>query len=65
VTAAEAAAFADQAMASLVKAVEAGYRIAGSFRMDPALDPLRKREDFKKLIDELEKPPPAKPEEKP
>jgi tetratricopeptide (TPR) repeat protein len=36
VTAAEAAAFADQAMASLRKAVDAGYRIAGSFRMDSA-----------------------------
>ncbi len=65
VSAAEGKAESDQAMASLRNAVDAGYRIAADFRTDSALDPLRKREDFKKLIDELEKPPPAKTEKKP
>ena len=41
-------------MALLRKAADAGYRIAANFRMDSALDPLRKREDFTKLIEELE-----------
>ena len=36
-----------------------------SFRTDSALDPLRQREDFKKLLEELEKKSPAKPEKKP
>jgi hypothetical protein len=56
---------AAQAVASLRKAVDAGYRNAADFRMDSALGALRKREDFKKLIEELEKPPPAKPEQTP
>jgi hypothetical protein len=60
----EAKAEADQAMASLRKAVNAGYRIAAELRTDSAFDPLRSREDFQKLTEELEKPPPAKPEEK-
>jgi tetratricopeptide (TPR) repeat protein len=51
VSAAEAKTEADQAMALLRKAVDAGYRIAGNFHMDSALDPLRKREAFKKLIE--------------
>ena len=59
---AEAMAEADQAMALLTKAVEMGYRNAASFRTESALDPLRKREDFIKLLSELEKPSPAKPE---
>jgi hypothetical protein len=65
VSAQEAKPEADQAMASLRKAVDAGNRITDDFRTDAALDSLRKREDFKKLIEELEKPPPANPEKKP
>lgn len=61
----EAKTEADQAMAALSKAVDAGYRSAADFRMDSALEPLREREDFKKLIAELEEPSPAKPEKKP
>jgi tetratricopeptide (TPR) repeat protein len=65
VSAAEGKAESDQALASLRKAVDAGYRAAADFRMYSALDALRKREDFKKLSEELEKPPPAKTEQKP
>jgi serine/threonine protein kinase/tetratricopeptide (TPR) repeat protein len=63
VSAAEAKTEADQAMALLRRAVDADFHY--DFRNDSALDPLRTREDFKKLIDELEKPPPARPEKKP
>ena len=65
VPAAESKAEADHAKSSLQMAVDAGYRIAAVFRMDSALDPLRRREDFQKLIEELEKPPPAGPEKTP
>ena len=65
VSAAEAKTDADQAMALLRKAVDAGYRNAADLRTDSALGALRKREDFKKLVEELEKPAPAKPEKKP
>jgi hypothetical protein len=65
VSSAEAKTEADQAMASLRKAVDAGYRNAADLRTDSALGALRKREDFKKLVEELEKPAPAKPEKKP
>jgi hypothetical protein len=44
----------------LRKAVGMGYRDASGFRTDSALDPLREREDFKKLLTELEKKPSAK-----
>jgi eukaryotic-like serine/threonine-protein kinase len=62
VSAAEAKPEADQAMALLRKAVDMGYRNAAKFRTESALDPLRKREDFQKLLQEVETPPPAKPE---
>ena len=65
VSAAEGKAEADQAMALLRKAVGMGYRDAGAFRTDSALDPLRQREDFKKLLAELEQKSAAKPEKKP
>ena len=44
----------------LTLACAAGYRDAAHMKRDPDLDPLREREDFKKLIAELEKkfPPP-------
>ena len=61
VSAAEGKAEADQAMAVLRKAVDMGYRDASGFRTDSALDPLRRREDFKKLIGEVEAKSPAKP----
>ncbi len=54
VSAAEGRAEADQAMALLRKAVDTGYRNAAAFRTEPALNSLRKREDFQKLLDELE-----------
>ena len=62
VSAAEASREADVAMALLKKAVSRGYGSAAAFRTEDALDPLRKREDFNKLVEELEKPAPAKPE---
>ena len=62
VSPAEGKAHADQAMAMLRKAVDAGYHQPDGVRTADALDPLREREDFKKLISELEKPAPAKPE---
>ena len=49
-----------QAMALLRKTVGMGYRDASAFRTDSALDPLREREDFKKLLEELEKKSTAK-----
>ncbi len=57
--------YTDRAMALLGKAVKAGYQDAAHMRKDTDLDPLRKREDFKKLIAELEKKTPAKAEKKP
>ena len=36
------------------KAVKAGYRDAAHMKKDTDLDPLREREDFKKLLAELE-----------
>jgi len=49
-------------MAPLRKTIGMGYRNAAAFRTESALDPLRTREDFKKLLQEVEKPLPAKPE---
>ena len=65
VSAAEGKAEADQAMALLRKAVDMGYLDAVAVRTDSALDPLRQREDFKKLLTELEQKSAAKPEKKP
>ena len=53
---------ANQAMDLLKKAVGMGYRDAASLRTESALDPLREREDFKKLLAELDKPSPPGPE---
>jgi serine/threonine-protein kinase len=62
VTAAEAAAFSDQAVAALRDALSAGWARRDELN-EPDFDPLRSREDFKKLLRELEaKPgPSAKP----
>ena len=54
VTAAEAAAFADQAVATLRDAIGAGSARREELK-EPDFDPLRGREDFKKLVAELEK----------
>jgi eukaryotic-like serine/threonine-protein kinase len=56
---------AAQAMAALRNAVDTGYRNAAAFRTESALDPLRKREDFKTLLGELEKKSPTAPERSP
>ena len=64
VSAAEGKANADQAMALLRKAVD-GYRRIDVYRTEGALDPLREREDFKKLLAELEQRSAAKSKKKP
>ena len=45
---------ADRAMQWLQKAVQAGYKDSAHMKKDTYLDPLREREDFKKLLAELE-----------
>jgi serine/threonine protein kinase/tetratricopeptide (TPR) repeat protein len=52
VTAAEAAAFAAQAVAALRDAVQAGWGQFDELK-EPDFDPIRKREDFKKLLAEV------------
>jgi hypothetical protein len=47
----------DRAMAWLTKAVAAGFKDAAHMKKDTDLDALRSREDFKKLMAELEKKP--------
>jgi tetratricopeptide (TPR) repeat protein len=53
VTTAEAAAFADQAVAALQHAVKAGWA-EGNELKEPDFDALRKRDDFQKLVTGLE-----------
>ena len=50
-------------MELLHKAAQAGFKDVAHMKKDTDLDPLREREDFKKLIAELEKQ--AEPESKP
>ena len=45
--------YGDQAMAMLRDAVAKGYKDAAHMKKDTDLDPLRQREDFKKLLSEL------------
>jgi tetratricopeptide (TPR) repeat protein len=52
VTAAEAAAFADKAVAALRDALQGGLRNVDDDLKTPDFDPLRGREDFKKLLAE-------------
>jgi tetratricopeptide (TPR) repeat protein len=53
--------YGDRAMELLLKAVKAGYKNAAHIVKDSDIDPLRGREDFKRLIVELEtKSPPIK-----
>jgi cytochrome c5 len=47
--------YADRAIELLQKAVKAGYKDAAHMAKDTDLDALREREDFKKLMAELEK----------
>jgi tetratricopeptide (TPR) repeat protein len=46
--------YADQAMAMVRDAVAKGYKNAAYMKTDKGLDPLREREDFKKVVAELE-----------
>ena len=57
--------YADRAMELLQKAVNAGFNNAARMATDPDLDPIRPRTDFKKLVDELAKKSPARPEQQP
>lgn len=45
--------YARRAVAALRQAVARGYDSPDLYRRDPALDPLRPREDFKKVIEEV------------
>jgi serine/threonine protein kinase/Flp pilus assembly protein TadD len=56
---------AERAMQLLHKAVEAGWKNAVHMSKDADLDSLREREDFKKLIRELEKKPAAGKQKQP
>jgi serine/threonine-protein kinase len=49
-------AYTDRAAALLRQAVANGYRDVAQMKKDESLDPLRQRNDFKTLLDELEKP---------
>jgi tetratricopeptide (TPR) repeat protein len=53
VTTAEAATFADQAVANLQDAIKAGWAQRDELK-EPDFDPLRGREDFQKLVKDLE-----------
>jgi hypothetical protein len=53
--------YADRAIELLRKAVQAGWKDAAQMAEDTDLDPLRGREDFKKLMAELVNRPTAKP----
>jgi hypothetical protein len=46
--------YTDRAMELLRKSVNAGFKDAANMAKDTDLDPLREREDFKKLVAELE-----------
>ena len=53
VSAAEAASEAEVAMALLRRAVAMDYRSPDAYRTEDALDPLRSRDDFRRLIMDL------------
>jgi hypothetical protein len=57
----QAQSYGDRALAALRQAVAKGYKDAASLKKDPALDPLRQRDDFRQLLAELEA---AQPEKK-
>jgi hypothetical protein len=54
--------YADRAVEALRQAVARGYKDAAHLKKDPDLDPLRGRDDFRKLLAEVEAA--AKPEQK-
>lgn len=56
--------YADRAMELLHKAVKEGWSDAEHMAKDADLDPLRNREDFKKLLPDLERKAAAQPEKK-
>jgi hypothetical protein len=57
--------YAERAMELLHQAVKAGYTNAAHMKENTDLDSLRGREDFKKLLQELEKKSAPGPEKKP
>jgi hypothetical protein len=57
--------YADRAMELLTKAVRAGWNDAKHTAKDTDLDPLGDREDFKKLVADLEKKPTGQPGKEP
>ena len=64
VSAAEGEEAAARAMEWLGRAVANGYRNTNQLRIESALDPLRNRADFKKLMAELEKKSPRRSKRK-
>src|SRR5262249_5314545 len=46
--------YADQAMAALHTAVRYGFREAKHLKEDPIYDPIRSRDDFQRLVREIE-----------
>jgi hypothetical protein len=54
--------FGDRAMDLLQRAVKAGFKDAAHIAKDTDLDPLRDRDDFKKLLADLEKNQPRPPQ---
>ena len=52
--------YGDEAMKLLREAVAKGFKDAKQMKQDRDLDPLRDREDFQKLLEELEKLPEQK-----
>jgi hypothetical protein len=46
--------YADRAMESLHQAVAKGFQNAAALKSDPDLAPLRSREDFQKLVQEVD-----------
>lgn len=61
VAADQSGAQADRAIELLRSSVSAGYRNVDSFRSEQALDPLRKRNDFTQLLEDLERKASAAP----
>ena len=57
--------YADRAIDTLRMAVKAGFKDVARMANNTELDPLRGREDFTRLIEELAKKSPAKPGPKP
>jgi tetratricopeptide (TPR) repeat protein len=55
-----AKAYADRAMTALRQAVEKGFKDFAHLKKDADLDPLRERDDFRRLLADLEKKPSAR-----